>query len=1568
MKIGKTRNKSGILKVLLGLAVAGALLFTSCQNIFDVPGQTQKDDGYGTVVVDLDLGEAARTIRPELGQVTHYVYHFYGVDVLNVDDIWYQSDNPNANAFRLPLGTYRLEVEAYVGAGLAAKGKFSGGDNGKFTIEANIQTKIAVVLTPETSGNGNLAIRIKLPADINGFSVNLSGIIDSFSYELRPYLGASGLLGTAVISNSTTPLTRTPTGVGSANGDITYTLGTWSGTPPTSTGATRAAGTYLFTARINTNDGRYGGFSEAVHVYPNMLTVFEKDYTALDALAQVTTAEEAYEILLDEIPNWLIDPEGDALATVGGGINTETAGVIRLDYVASRTNNPDGTLATSFPIRLQGGWDLKSPSTWDLGGSTAPKDVILVNAAVKARMGTGAADVTYTVTLRPVAEFTLAFDSTVESPVNSTRSVAVAVNGGATLSTLNSASPLSRTFIADAGSMDITIAETAIVMGVDGARPTPREPQTGSVYNFIAGSNRYNIIVYQTKVEQVSVAFTTLKANIVSWVEQQDALTYSPSNIANAAAPAVPGGRGSPEFSATTANNSAYGDYDKVTLYYVADRLDPSLPMNADFADQKFYIRMPEDPRWIVDFAWDLTGTGGGQTIKFQPSGGDPVPYVVELKPVAEFYVSFEEPPEVYPTSSKVTIKDTAGSGSITHDFTATSNTGKLFTLAGNDAYFGRKHILGPTDFTINDVTIMMDDTSLATALTDPFDYWYVAPPSGSTTPPAGPNVGPPASNALIAQSGTVQLTVTSREYHIKVYRTLAKQKTDAIADIKAQEGKADAAAWGFVDIPATTTPSVAPAQRVIHDDGLKPPSGTDIVTKLVYAGTEPTTGAGHTITIRQDTVTSGGSTTVTDDWGVPNAGNGYKGRGWSQITWVAADTDSTTHGTTTIRLAFTPKGGILEDTTTASADGIYRFQLIPAHLYTVTYMGYPIGDDPVTGTVTVVGSDFGTTTAINPVKPTYNGTVSTPEFIGLGTDIEVTGTASGNANVIQAKFDGATVGTYADATGKLTITKTTAANASVIANATPIDIRVYPSAADQKAGFLREIKKVTYKDLVAWTLDQSGAPAGPPTSLPLTPAASIQDDLPKVLADTATEYRIVATPIPYLKEPTGYLNEGYLALTIDNVLNGGTGSANPIVNGKKTVKVTFNTLQGTPGTQDYIFNLLAVAQYNIEFMKGPTGLDAPLVGLQIKTYKEGTPGTTVTNGENVDEKVIPINQQTTQLTYYGGIGSFLTTTTPPATAGNTKIVTAQGNVFATDYSGSYAVNGIADFPIEPVTSRVYNIRIYPRIVDQENAVLAKLNQLANTPAAAWFTNVSGGSATSNLYTPNFATGGTNILEVMYWGTAPATVVPVNNPAIRGDSIITPINATTADQATAGYTYALTAQAKAYETNRPTGSSYEFVPLKFTPVDVIPSGGGATEPTTARVIYNIRTIPLTKFTVTYANSATGTVTVTPDPNSNNQPAPPATPIPIIRPNAPLVFNASPDPVSKYIGQGDVDISISATASMYYEIQVKEKGGTTVLSKLASSATLGVVKFTSAELNTAFTSIGSKEYEIQVIQR
>jgi len=1286
MKIGKTRNKSGILKVLLGLAVAGALLFASCQGIFDTAEQKSQNDGKGKVIVD--LGDAARTVRPNPGydqigtnayQFQYFVYKFIGLAAdgktdLEITETWDQNNLPVATtAFFLPAGTYRLEVSAYSntetssGSGtyiVSAKGEFN--DNGVKTFpvvgggELTVKVALTPVATKDSSGVdllGNLSVSITVPTGAGA---------GKLAYTFKQYIGNELL-------DLKTPLTL------ALNSGTGVYSGTLSGLAP---------GSYLFTGRINTEDGKYGGFSEAVHIIPYMTTSVVKTFTGVNDLAKVSDPDEAIKILKAELATWIPTAANKAVLASTPVEYLDDTNTIRINYIGTELTrlNP-GT----FPITLQGGWELATGQTWAVNQTASSITLNLENPKVVAGVDNSSGSAVniptkYNVELRPVAQYDVSYGYGAES---GTRGVTIA---GVTLSETTKGKG-----IGALGSTDITVNNAAITVNTNYVTPN----DTTKIYNFNASSAKYDIVVYETTTEQIDKGFERLRKEIVNrdkdptvtpWITSAAIAKWDPQEDKDLK-PATPDGK-----------------FDTVWIYYVASRL----PAN----NQIPIVTPKDDLRWNVASTSfvvadaptstdvnNTTNTGNTKQIIFTPYGGETQYYDVVFKPVAEFYLDFA--PDTFNDSSitstddprydpglnedsdvpggKVTIKDSAT--------TNPSNTEVVFEATNKT---GRRFVLGTQTITLANVTITIDITTpvIASAtgvwgLPSDFDNMYKTP--GTTT------------NDNVAQDQAITLTgTTSREYKVRVYKTLLEQKKIAVAQL-ASENTASSARW------ITGTP---PTRRELV--------AVEYTTPLTMS----------TIPISNLTYVS--TSTPVIQLPVDNAP--YKtpytlAAGWTQSVdnTVAAGSGSNTvdtlaRGSKRIPIKFTYRGGV-EAT-------IYEFNLIAAAEYKITFGQMPIGITPATGSVTVTYFTPGTGTSFTSQPITANTSVNVLIGSGSASTIKVDASTSADANNIIAY--------PADSTVAKNNSVTIGTSGGIESKA--YEFVIYPSKAKQ-IDVVREALKAL-DNITSW------GPGLTDTVYNLTDntTGAAKTTFQVVGALDATTNKLGAPP-NFLNSPAygAVSGEGSLVVT----------HATPDAQGKTTATLTYTVLgaASTPASGDtltYTFEITTVAKYNVIFLNGPDSAVPTVGSIQILTW---APGATA-----ISTSAVTISSGPSTKVYVGGITNTAGTVISSETGRNVFRVGTSGAIVDGDLLGSDGATAAAGkSPLASVTSQQYDIYVYPTIAAQKEQFVNKMKAISNDKP--WMWNAAN-TRPSTLVTNLTALPIDPISEIQYLTTEPTITKP----------------------------------------------------------------------------------------------------------------------------------------------------------------------------------------------------------------
>lgn len=1115
MKIGKINKASRFTTVLLGVAVAGALLFAACQDIFDASTPKSQDDGYGYVVVD--LGDEARTVRPPIegtSGLTKYVYTFTGVDIEVTAE--YVSTTSISDAFRLPVGKYKLAVDAYTTANesqvtnISAKGEYADGD-GTFQIVSGNPTNIRVKLTPVESVNGNLTVNIKIPVSSPD---NAKGV---FTLERITATGNT-TLGKVDI--------KTLAGYSITNG-------------LTITNASLPAGTYLFTGRINTETGKYAGFSEAVHIVAYMTTTFTKDYTDVNnpgALAEITSSDEAIAILKDEIKDWITpDPATtNVLASVSGVEKLDDTSTIRLNYIGTEMAKLTGP--NVFPLTLQGGWAIADDSwmpvtgaIWSVPNYTGTTTFKLVNKAVNPTKNNNVItgyNTKYTVELRAVAEYQVSYGKNVDSSV---RGIEIA---NVSLGTADDKGV--KKGIGVVGSTVITVNNAAITNNGAYAAVTG----TPLTHTLNAASTVYQIVIYETAEDQKTSAIARLQEEIAykgtdttkkAWIQDTNVLAVG-------------------DWVDSSKDASTPGDQTIDTVvYFVADRIK-----SAD--NESITIIPPQDDlRWAPVGVVNMTGCktatnsdGTKVTLTFTPWGGTSSTYDVFLKPVAEFIVDF------YPETTNGALRPgdtgykpeyetdrnpgTDAAGTVSIKDTATGSTAAEFKTT--DKAHNKRFILNTTtamDVTLSKVTIQIDEWDTANSVFD-FKNAY------KQTPPATPL------NSDITQDGVYKLSgAVSRVYTINVYPSIADQQTAAVNQLAAETKSEN---W--------TTASTAGG----------------LTNQRIEPITNPTAGSGTTI-LPSSTIVYVGLSNQEPKFRFPEDGD-YPGNATSPYIstngWISVNQASTgtaglvaQQGSKDVAIKFKPKGGETAD--------LYNFKLVKAVEYELLFAKRPIGNANTTGTVRVTGNNPGISSQITPIDYTGNTPAKKP-LIGIGGAINITSPSTNNI----LKLTGAT-GTP---TSTVTITP---ADADTVSSYT---ITVYPSMADQVKDVSDALKAVD--SLTGWavnitsvlgTIDNANS-ANKSTFqiIAATMPAALAPPASFLLNSDYTLTHTAGTTSPGDLDAT----KGYRKDTLKFLSIGGT-------TGNATQELT------------YTVELYQVARYNVEFMPGPNKSNEYQGNIQITTY-----------------------------------------------------------------------------------------------------------------------------------------------------------------------------------------------------------------------------------------------------------------------------------------------------------------------------------------------------------------------------
>ena len=283
--------------ILFGIVIIGVLLFAACDIIIDTPDE----NNYGLIGISFAGGEnAARTVFPS-SVFDRYVYTFTKEgETAGVEK------TPNTSGlFTLEIGTYTVEVQAYIGEEepytLVASGVSL-----PFDIESGDNDPVVVLLSGINTGEkGNFTYTITLPAEASA-EITLQQWSDM---------------------DNSIPLTP---------GTETLEL---------------ESGSYLLTILVR-KEYFYAGLIEAVYIYPEITTEYTKVFTDDDMLDGSVTNVAEWEAALAAIKNGgdgTVENPKTYTITVTGSFNVPGSTENTFGDVsnASITLNGNGTLRLS---------------------------------------------------------------------------------------------------------------------------------------------------------------------------------------------------------------------------------------------------------------------------------------------------------------------------------------------------------------------------------------------------------------------------------------------------------------------------------------------------------------------------------------------------------------------------------------------------------------------------------------------------------------------------------------------------------------------------------------------------------------------------------------------------------------------------------------------------------------------------------------------------------------------------------------------------------------------------------------------------------------------------------------------------------------------------------------------------------------------------------------------------------------------------------------------------------------------------------------------------------------------
>jgi len=293
------------------IAFVCTVLFTACDNFYMPPETTES--GYGKISIRFAGEEAAqqqnaRTVFPST-VFNKYVYTFIKTGETTGEEL----SPDNDGYFTLEVGNYTVEVQAFNGNegsyALAANGVSS-----EFSVGPDNNNPVVVFLTEVDTG--------------------AQGI---FSYTITYPVGADAVI-TMKKWLDLSDITLTPANLTEGDG-VTETLGLDSGF-------------YLLTILIS-KDGLYAGISEVVHIYPETVTEYTKEFDDEDLIAEISITVNDYYI--NGTGTFTYD--GDAKTVSITPKETASPGAITVFYNGTETPPVDiGTYTVTFNVEAVRGW------------------------------------------------------------------------------------------------------------------------------------------------------------------------------------------------------------------------------------------------------------------------------------------------------------------------------------------------------------------------------------------------------------------------------------------------------------------------------------------------------------------------------------------------------------------------------------------------------------------------------------------------------------------------------------------------------------------------------------------------------------------------------------------------------------------------------------------------------------------------------------------------------------------------------------------------------------------------------------------------------------------------------------------------------------------------------------------------------------------------------------------------------------------------------------------------------------------------------------------------------------
>jgi len=229
-----TKVRPGSLALLSVICYLLSVLFSACDDF--AATQDAVGIGYGIIRIDIEGAQEARTVFPSL-TFDKYVYTFTKAgETSGVDH-----QPAGSNVFTLEVGTYTVEVKAYVTDGTDKLS--ASGTSASFTVSSGANSPVSVGLSA-AAGTGKFNYTINYPANASIKQVSLLKWSNQSAVTLNSQNITNGITGTPDLDS----------------------------------------GSYFLTVLIE-RGGHYAGINEAISIYPEKTTTYTKSFAEADLLA-----------------------------------------------------------------------------------------------------------------------------------------------------------------------------------------------------------------------------------------------------------------------------------------------------------------------------------------------------------------------------------------------------------------------------------------------------------------------------------------------------------------------------------------------------------------------------------------------------------------------------------------------------------------------------------------------------------------------------------------------------------------------------------------------------------------------------------------------------------------------------------------------------------------------------------------------------------------------------------------------------------------------------------------------------------------------------------------------------------------------------------------------------------------------------------------------------------------------------------------------------------------------------------------------------------------------------------